>query len=102
MNNPYRISNIPGIVQEKYGVCWWKQLSDWWSMDDHWYWTLYKPHYPVNEQLNFEEFKLATSYKCRDEFYSAGEEFISDNALVTRRVTIKDACRAILDRSVIE
>lgn len=44
--SPYSISKSSGILTEKWGVCWYKKLYDWWTMDEWWYNLLYMVHHP--------------------------------------------------------
>lgn len=97
--SPYSISKSSGILTEKWGVCWYKKLYDWWTMDEWWYNLLYNMHYPISEQLSPEEFKEITKYKCKEDFHKVSTELFTHNELTGGKIiTYKDAMIRIMER----
>lgn len=89
--SPYSISKSSGILTEKWGVCWYKKLYDWWTMDEWWYNLLYMAHHPRSEQLSIEEFKEIVKYKSNEEFEAAVNSVYSyEERCGNTRITIRD------------
>ena len=95
--SPYSISKSSGILTEKWGVCWYKKLYDWWTMDEWWYNLLYNMHYPISEQLSPEEFKEISKYKCIEDFFRVSTPLFSHEELTGGRIiTYKDALQRLI------
>lgn len=98
--SPYSISQSSGILTEKWGVCWYKKLYDWWVMDGDWYYLLYTAHYPRSEQLSPEEFKEIVKYKSNEEFEVVVNSVYSyEERCGNTRITIKDVMKRLIRKA---
>lgn len=101
--SPYSISESSGILTEKWGVCWYKKLYDWWTMDEWWYDLLYVMHYPRSEQLSPDEFRAIVKFKSRQEFFKVTEGLFTDAERYSNvRITYKHAMVRFMKEKVDE